>query len=104
LKDKKLILDSLLNILGVSFYIFLVAQIMENGERWFGKLSNNILGPVAFLMLFTLSAAVVGGLIIGKPLYLFFNGQKKESARMVVYSIEWLFIITTVVFLILATL
>ncbi|NIM46902.1 MAG: hypothetical protein GTN40_01955 [Candidatus Aenigmarchaeota archaeon] len=56
---------------------------------------------VAFLLLFTLSAAVVGGLVLGKPIYLFLSGQKKESLKTALYTVGWLFIITIFTLLLL---
>lgn len=102
MKDRKLILQSFASALGVLIYVLIVTQILQNVQSWFVKnASNAILGPVAILMLFTLSAAVVGGLILGKPIYLFFSGQKQESVKMFLYTVGWLFVLTFFVFLIL---
>jgi len=67
-----------MNALYTLIYIVLVAMIMQNGEKIFGKMSNYV-GPVAFLLLFTLSALIVGTLILGKPLMLYLNNKKKEA-------------------------
>lgn len=91
MKNEKLL--ALLNALGVAIYTILVALVMRNGERVFGKM-DNLFGPVAFLLLFVLSAAVVGALILGKPVMMYFDGQKKEAVKMFVQTVLWLVVIT----------
>ena len=62
---------------------------MQNAERVSGKMES-IVGVMAFLLLFTLSALVVGGLLIGKPIMLYIDGKKKESVSMLLASGGWL--------------
>ena len=88
---------SFLLSLGVTVYVVLVAWVMQHGEQWFGQMSN-LSGPVAFLMLFTISAAIVGGLVLGYPAYLFFNGQKKEGLRLLGYTMSFLVFETILIF------
>ena len=94
---------SLAQALGVVVYVALVALVMNNAERIFGKM-DNILGMVAFLLLFTFSAAVVGSLIIGKPLTMFLGGQKNEAVWHLIATLGWLFLFLIVVFIVLLTL
>jgi hypothetical protein len=91
--DKELALKTFRNTLGAAVYIFLVSQIMVNGNALFGK-EDNFLMPFVFLLLFSLSAAVVGGLVVGLSVMLFLEGKKKESVRAAVYSIGWLALFT----------
>ena len=95
--NKKLLLCSFRNIFGAGVYIFLVSQVISHGEMLFGKVDNKILAPFAFLLLFVLSAAVVGSLIFGRAFYYFFSGKQKESVQIAVYSIGWLFLLTVLV-------
>lgn len=96
-----MIKTSFLHSLGVLIYISLVAWIMTNAEKIFGKM-NDWLGPVAFLLLFTLSALVVGGLILGKPIMLYLDGKKKDAVRLVIATAAWLAILTTITLIIVA--
>ena len=80
---------SFFNALGILVYIVLVATMMQNGDRIFGKM-DNFVSPIAFLLLFTLSACVVGGLVLGKPLMLYLDGKKKEAVGMFVQTGLWL--------------
>lgn len=87
---------------GTLVYIILVATILSNGERIFGQVDNTFFGPVAFLLLFTLSAAVVGGLILGKPIMLYLDNKKKEAVWMFLSSAGWLLLYTIIAIIILA--
>jgi hypothetical protein len=80
---------SFLNSAGVLIYITLVSLVLQNGERIFGEM-DNFIGPVAFLLLFTLSAAIVGSLILGKPILMYLDGKKKEAVQLLMASIGWL--------------
>lgn len=96
----KIILHSLLHALGVGAYIIMVALLMNNGERLFGSM-NNLWGPAALLLLFTVSAAITGLLVFGRPVYLFLNGQKKEALQFLFFTIGWLIIFTIATFIVL---
>jgi len=94
---KNLKLSALLSALGVAVYVAAVAWLMTNAEKIFGKMQN-FLGPVAFLMLFVLSAAVVGALIVGRPALLYFDNRKAEAVKMFGWTIGWLLLLILVVF------
>ncbi|PIS40799.1 MAG: hypothetical protein COT26_01435 [Candidatus Kerfeldbacteria bacterium CG08_land_8_20_14_0_20_43_14] len=99
-KNNPLSRQSFLHSLGVVAYIIIVAFVMMHGDSWFGNM-NNILGPIAFLMLFTLSAAIVGLLVFGRPVYLFLNGQKKEALSFMFHTLAFLFVEAIIIFVIL---
>jgi hypothetical protein len=56
-------------------YVAFVASIMTTGENLFGD-KPSICGPVTLLMLFVLSTADTGLLVLGKPVILFMSGKK----------------------------
>lgn len=103
MKKNKLILISLLQALGVFAYILLVAQVISIAGQMFNK-PNQFWQPVAFLLLFVLSAAITGLLILGKPITLYLDGAKKEAIELFGYTIGWLTLIAIAVFVILASL
>jgi hypothetical protein len=86
---KGIFFTSFRNTTAAGIYIFLVSQLMQNGERLFGK-DDNMLAPFAILLLFSLSAAVVGGLLFGQSIILFLGNKKKEGIKAAIYSIGWL--------------
>jgi hypothetical protein len=78
----------------------MVSQIMQKGERLFGK-EDNMITPFAILLLFSLSAFVVGGLVFGQSIMLFLEHKKIEGIRAAVFSIGWLGVYTMLGLLIL---
>jgi len=96
-KSCKLCWQSLLSSIGVFVYVVIVALIMSNGERLFGKMTT-FWGPIAFLMLFVFSALITGSLILGRPIYLYLNDKKEEAVRLFFCNIIWLFVITLIIF------
>lgn len=97
----KLSKTSLYNALGTLIYIAVVSQIMANGDKLFGSMSD-FLAPIAFLSLFTLSTAVVGSLIVGKPLMLYLDGKKKEAVTLFMQTVGWLAGFTIILMVVLA--
>ena len=101
MKNSKLLFWSIVNSLGAFVYILGVAWLMFNGERFFGK-ATSFLMPAALLLLFVLSATIVGALVLGRPIYLYLNGLKLEAIRLFVYTVICLFLIAIIVFLAIA--
>lgn len=93
--------NSFLTAMGITVYILIIATIMQNEDRIFGT-QDNFFSPIAFLMLFTLSAVTVGGLVLGKPLMLYFDGKKKEAVNMFLQTVGFLAGFTTITLIITA--
>ena len=92
-------MTAILNSGGVAIYIFLVTSIMRNGDKIFGAVDNKTFAPVAFLLLFVFSALITGGLVLGKPIILYADGQKKEGIKLLFYTGVSLFILMALIFL-----
>lgn len=90
-----------INSIGTAIYITLVSLLMTNGNQIFGQ-ANGVLGGVGILLLFTLSALIVGSLVLGKPLMLYLDGAKKEAVKLLMYTISILALITIIFLIILA--
>jgi len=84
-----------INAFGVFAYVALVSLVMSNGDRLFGK-TDNFMSPIAFLLLFCLSALTVGSLVLGKPLLLYLDDKKKEAVALFLNTTAWLAIFTVV--------
>jgi len=99
----KLILISLGQALAVFAYILLVVEIITT----MGNLSPNekpgLLQPVAFLLLFVLSAAITGLLVLGKSITLYLDNLKKEAVELFGWTIGCLALIAIAVFVVLAS-
>ena len=87
--SKKILGWALVNALGTMLYITFVVGIMSNAEMIFGQMDHWV-GTVAFLLLFVLSAAVTGGLVIGRPIWWYLEGNKKEAVKLFVGTVAWL--------------
>jgi len=93
MSNAKLIRHGLIHSLGIVVYVMWVVIIMNNGEKLFGTM-DNVWGPLAFLLLFTVSAGVVGLLVFGRPAYLLLSGQKTEGVKLALYTMGFLFLET----------
>lgn len=100
MNNSKIIKSSLVQAVTATVYIGLVALLISNGDKLFGKVAG-ILSVVAFLMTFVLSAAIMGITIFGRPIMWYLAGDKREAVRLVGYTLVWLFLITLLVFLVL---
>jgi len=83
-----------------SVYIILVVWMISNGERLFGQ-EESFWIPVAMLMLFVLSATVVGSLVLGRPILMYIDGAKKQALEFLGFTVGWLFALTVLVFLVM---
>jgi hypothetical protein len=99
--NKKIALKSLRNIIAAGVYIFGVSQLMFHGNSLFGQEDNSLM-PFALLLLFSVSAAIVGFLVFGQAVMLFLDKKRQEAIESVAYSILWLFLITIVALIVLA--
>lgn len=95
----KLALISLRNTFCAVIYIFLVSQLLSNGEILFDNVGNNFIGPFVMLLLFVTSAAVVGSLVFGQAVLLFFEGKRSDSIKSAIYSVGWLLLMMSVAFI-----
>jgi len=94
-----LALMSFIHAVLASAYVAGVAYLMQNGERFFGQM-DNLIGPMSFLLLFVLSAAIMVVLVVGKPHMLYLDGKKKEAVYMLLSTIGWIALITLLTLLV----
>lgn len=81
-------------------YIILVVLFMQYMQVYAPK-PDNVLVPIAMLLLFVFSAAFVGVLIFGKPVMMYLDGKKKEAVLLLGYTLVILLIITLMTFVLL---
>ena len=97
MKNSKLVCYGIIHSIGVFIYVSAVAFLMFNGKKIFGQ-TDSFLQPVAILLLFVVSAAITGSLVLIRPINLYLNGMKKEAIKLLIYTIVFLFLITAIVF------
>ncbi len=100
-KNKSIILYSLLSTLGVASYTSAVAWLMFNGNAIFGKEDSSFLMPMLFLLLFIISATITGFLVLGRPIYLYFNGQKMEAVKTLGLTLLFLVLVAIKIIILL---
>lgn len=54
-------------------------------------------GPAGFLLLFSLSAAIMACLVFGRSVLWYLDGRKKEAVLLVLWTIFFLFVATALV-------
>ncbi|MCX6797889.1 MAG: hypothetical protein NTX66_01540 [Candidatus Falkowbacteria bacterium] len=86
LKNGNLFKVAALKAAGVFAYLFAVSLIINNGPKIFGEKDNKLLMPIIFLLLFVLSALTTGYLILGKPLMLYLDNEKKAGLKLLFYT------------------
>jgi len=101
MNNKQIIKKGIINSLGVLVYIFLLSSFMSQANNWFGTTDQDIVTPVAVLMLFIFSALVTGGLVLGNPLALYLDGKKKEAIKLLFITGASLFVLMVIVFVVL---
>ena len=77
--------------LGAAAWISLVAIFTQNANDWFGR-EDTIVSVMAIMLLFSMSALVVGGLLVGKPIFLYIDGKKKEAVQTLAANAGWMLI------------
>jgi len=85
----------LINAFGVLVYTSVVSLVLFNGEKLFGQ-DESFFIPLTMLMLFVFSATIVGLLVLGRPIYLYFEGFKKEGVALLLYTVGWLFVMIVI--------
>ncbi|MFH0852614.1 MAG: hypothetical protein V1845_03355 [bacterium] len=98
MQQSKLFSWAVINSLGTLAYIVIVALFLNNGEKLFGNGPDSVLAPVAMLLLLVLSATITGALVLGRPAYMYFSGQKQEAVKLLVYTVGCLFVAMLIVF------
>ncbi len=90
------------NAIAAALYVVLVATILANGGELFGTRHDPTFAAVGILMLFVLSAAVMGILMFGRPLMWYLDGKKREAVSLAISTVAFFAMITAGLFISLA--
>lgn len=96
MKNSNLIKLAALNAIGVAIYVFFISFLLNNAEKVFGSKDDNLIAPVVFILTFVCSALVTGGLVLGKPIMMYLDGEKKDSVKLLVATGACLFILLVI--------
>lgn len=100
MNKSKIFLQGLLHAIGVLVYTTAVSLFMFNSQRLVGQIKG-FSGPLLMLLLLVLSVAIMGLLVFGRPVYLYFQDKKKEGLWLLFYTLLFIFIFTVSIFLFL---
>lgn len=86
---------------GLLAYVSLVSLFMLNTNKIFGPVSG-FFGPIAFLLLFIVSAIISGLLVLGKAGFLFWEKRYKEAFTLLGWTLGWSVLYLIAIFFLLA--
>ena len=76
---------------GLAVYVTLLALSFRIISSWLPSMDiGPVAGMILSLLLFVLSALISGSTILGYPLFLFFEGKRREAVSVVLWSVFWL--------------
>ena len=92
--------NPLINASAAALYVAAVGLIPYIGSKIaeVAEPKETIFGPIAFLSLFTLSAALMAFLFFYEPISLLTEGKKAEALTFLLHTIGYFALITCVVF------
>ena len=89
-----------LNALAAVLYIVVIVFVMHYATG-FDNTKATVITPMAVLLLFTLSAAVMGYLFLYQPLQIYTDGERKVAINLFLQTVAVFAVVTVVVLLIL---
>lgn len=98
MKNSTLVRWGVAQALGVFVYVSLLASFFNQANNWFGQTDQEIITPVAALMLFVFSALLTGGLVLGKSIMLYIDGHKKEGVKLLFFTGISMFVLLILTF------
>ncbi len=90
-----------INALCASGYIILIGTVANFLSRTQSNKPDTFLAPIAFLSLFTLSAALMGYFFLFQPVMIYLDGKKKQATSLFFQTILIFAAITAGIFIIL---
>jgi hypothetical protein len=99
MKKMNIYVSGLIDAVLAGGYVLFAALFMTYVPRAFGPEEGGIFGFFLFIMFFVLSASVMGTLVLGKPVMLYIDGQKKDAVKLLGITLGWMFVVMAVVLL-----
>jgi hypothetical protein len=96
----KTVLTSFISQVLLLAYVAGVSWFMNNAQYFFDE-KPGIIGGVLFLFLFVFSALISGMLVLGGPIYLYWEKEKKTAAKMLSFNILFIAMIMFAILLFL---
>jgi len=100
MKDIKIIKHAFLNAVGVIAYIVFICWVISCISKIGGPVET-FWGPIALLLMFVVSATIAGTLVLGKPILLYLDGEKKSALKLLLCTVIFLAIVAAMLILVL---
>jgi hypothetical protein len=100
LKNLSLPFLGFLQATGILIYVSLVSAFIGSANKIFGPISG-FLGPIAFLLLFIVSAMITGSLAMARAGVLFWEKRYKQSFTLIGWTLGWCVFYLVSVFILL---
>jgi len=84
---------SFLQAIATAAYVAVIGWLLYNGQMIFDRMQT-VLAPIAFLMLFVLSAAITGTLVLGRPVLWYLSDRRSEAVTLFSLTLGWLTLFT----------
>ena len=94
---RKILMYAILHAVCAAAYVGLVAFFMTNVGTLFGP-AHGSLNATMFLLMFVISAAVMGMLVFGRPALWYLDNMKREAVALSLYTVGFLALIAALVF------
>ncbi|MEK7630206.1 MAG: hypothetical protein AAB432_02370 [Patescibacteria group bacterium] len=79
-----------LEVAGLTFYVSIFAISVQTAGSILPPIPEPIIPMIIFLLLFVFSAIICSALMLGYPIYLFFDNRKQEAVKILIQSVIWL--------------
>ncbi len=94
--------NPIINSLAAILYITAIGFMMYYANHYVGPAPEpSVLMPIAFLSLFTFSAAIMGYLFLSQPVQIYLDGKKKEAVNFFLKTLVSFGVITFIAFFLL---
>ena len=96
MKKSTILFHGLLHAVGVLAYIVGVVAIMSNAEKVF-KDTPDFMAGIFMLTLFVVSACITSSLVLGRPIYMYLEGNKHSAVLLLGATVLWLVVLLMIV-------
>lgn len=87
------------NAVGVLVYVLALTGILSHAETWFGTQPVWFVSAALMLIVFVISACITGGLVLGLPVMMYLDGQRRRAVTLLLYTVLSLAVIAVLLML-----
>jgi hypothetical protein len=88
-----LLKKAVVNALGVLVYVLVLGWFFSHAQQIFGTQQVGFVGAALMLIIFVVSACITGGLVLGLPIMMYLDGQRRQAVNLLAYTVLTLAVI-----------